>query len=707
MQYNEYAKGGRTIAQTPAPKKDRIYGSKVNKVGSASSEKSAKSIVLSKKIIDSLKDKLLVFKQKHPSKTNITIDDLKAVYRRGLGAYSSSHRPTISGGVPNSRNAWAMARVNKFLLKAGGTKVKKAYVQDDDLMAKGGKVVVDERDMLKFKKIGIDDVYEIEAIKDIGLQGFNFDKQTILDVINKRFNSLLIGYEDYLVDEDSEAITRAMQNDINARREQGDSLENIKSYEKLLTNESERQRYLDNYRDTQRGNILEWVNYLKQSEYDEAFKYLMLKSVLEFNYDFKTNKLIERTNKTLRNFTNFDAGTLSEVYGSRSKYLLKDYVELQVKNIDAIVKSKNMVKQSKDGYWIKFDGGSKTSQEQITKNAKELSQLVQNTYWCTKTNAKSQLDDGDFYVYVTKFEKELLPRIAIRMEDERVGEVRGNKSAAQDLEDDMIPIAKEFLENNIPNDSGKRWLDGINYNGKVISMINKINQDGLYDGFIYEYAELKLDENNYLLEYSNENGNVTRLTQLIKFLIENDDFGSSNYKKSDFAFDDYKVDESTRFLFGNIYNRQLLDISNLEIIFGDFELIEVLKDVEIKFKIVTGKFDISNSKIKSLGELKIVGGDLTMYKSSITSLGKLEKVGGGIFIDYKINSLGELEYVGGTFNASQSKITSLGKLKYVGGTFYSNLKIKSLDNLEYIGDDVDFEDLNITSFVPRMIYLRK
>jgi hypothetical protein len=61
-----YAKGGRTIAQTPAPKKDRIYGSKVNKVGSASSEKSAKSIVLSKKIINSLKDKLLVFQTKTP-----------------------------------------------------------------------------------------------------------------------------------------------------------------------------------------------------------------------------------------------------------------------------------------------------------------------------------------------------------------------------------------------------------------------------------------------------------------------------------------------------------------------------------------------------------------------------------------------------------------------------------------------------------------
>jgi len=133
--------GRKSAAQTPAPKKDRIYGSKTNPKGSASSEKSAKSIVLSDKTMKSLQEKLKEFKEKYPAKKNITLNDLKAVYRRGLGAYSSSHRPTITGGVPNTRNAWAMARVNKFLLKAGGAEVKKAYVQDDDLMmAEGGRL---------------------------------------------------------------------------------------------------------------------------------------------------------------------------------------------------------------------------------------------------------------------------------------------------------------------------------------------------------------------------------------------------------------------------------------------------------------------------------------------------------------------------------------------------------------------------------------
>jgi predicted ABC-type ATPase len=129
----------KSLSKTPAPKKDRIYGSKKNPKGSASSEKSAKSIKLSSDIIASLSKKLKEFKENHKT-DKVNLNDLKAVYRRGLGAYSSTHRPTISGGKPNTRNAWAMARVNAFLRKAGGGEAKKSYVQDDDLLkyAKGG-----------------------------------------------------------------------------------------------------------------------------------------------------------------------------------------------------------------------------------------------------------------------------------------------------------------------------------------------------------------------------------------------------------------------------------------------------------------------------------------------------------------------------------------------------------------------------------------
>ena len=52
-----------------------------------------------------------------------------------MGAYSSSHRPTISGSKPNSRSAWGLARLNAFIYKIINGKSKSGkYVQDDDLI---------------------------------------------------------------------------------------------------------------------------------------------------------------------------------------------------------------------------------------------------------------------------------------------------------------------------------------------------------------------------------------------------------------------------------------------------------------------------------------------------------------------------------------------------------------------------------------------
>jgi len=132
-------RGRKSAAQTPAPQKERVYGSSKNPVGSAASKTSASKIQLSDSIVKTLEDKRNDFNDNHPTK-KVSLATLKAVMRRGMGAYSKSHRPTITGGAPNSRQAWGFARVNKFLKKYAGQTVKAAYVQDDDLMKYGGKL---------------------------------------------------------------------------------------------------------------------------------------------------------------------------------------------------------------------------------------------------------------------------------------------------------------------------------------------------------------------------------------------------------------------------------------------------------------------------------------------------------------------------------------------------------------------------------------
>jgi hypothetical protein len=114
------------IAQTPAPKKDRVKGSDKNTKGSAAG---GKKITFTPAIEASLRKKAQEHNEKAPKGRKTSVSTLKAVYRRGAGAYSVSHRPGMT------RNQWAMGRVNAFLrlLKSGKPK-NSAYKADNDLL---------------------------------------------------------------------------------------------------------------------------------------------------------------------------------------------------------------------------------------------------------------------------------------------------------------------------------------------------------------------------------------------------------------------------------------------------------------------------------------------------------------------------------------------------------------------------------------------
>ena len=121
----------RTKAQTPAPPKDRIKGSKKNPKGSASGSRgSIKISPATEKALVNLRDK---HNDKYKSQAKrVDLGMLKAVYRRGAGAFSSSHRPNVT-----SREQWALGRVKAFLKLVATGERKKAYTGDLDLLPKG------------------------------------------------------------------------------------------------------------------------------------------------------------------------------------------------------------------------------------------------------------------------------------------------------------------------------------------------------------------------------------------------------------------------------------------------------------------------------------------------------------------------------------------------------------------------------------------
>jgi len=120
----------RTKAQTPAEPSERKTGSKRNPKGSASGSRGGIEIgAQALKALENARDK---HNAKYTKKSRrVDLGTLKAVFRRGAGAFSVSHRPGMT------RNQWALARVNTFLKLVGTGQRKKSYNTDLDLLPKG------------------------------------------------------------------------------------------------------------------------------------------------------------------------------------------------------------------------------------------------------------------------------------------------------------------------------------------------------------------------------------------------------------------------------------------------------------------------------------------------------------------------------------------------------------------------------------------
>ncbi len=122
---------GDNLASTPAKPDERIEGSKRNTKGSASGRRGG--IKIDDATEKALRRKLDAHQEDYSVDASKATDigTLKAVYRRGAGAFSTSHRPGMT------RGQWSLARVNAFLdLLANGRPNSPSYTTDDDLLPK-------------------------------------------------------------------------------------------------------------------------------------------------------------------------------------------------------------------------------------------------------------------------------------------------------------------------------------------------------------------------------------------------------------------------------------------------------------------------------------------------------------------------------------------------------------------------------------------
>lgn len=143
MKYAESIVARLEEERAPAPLKDQIKGSEKNPAGSASDADS--KIELGEATEKGLQNKATehnarMKKESRPDWTRVRLGALRSVWRRGAGAFSTSHRPNMT------RAQWAMARVNAFLyLSEKGKPENPKYVTDNDLLNSGHPKYSDSR----------------------------------------------------------------------------------------------------------------------------------------------------------------------------------------------------------------------------------------------------------------------------------------------------------------------------------------------------------------------------------------------------------------------------------------------------------------------------------------------------------------------------------------------------------------------------------
>jgi len=205
-----------------------------------------------------------------------------------------------------------------------------------------------------------------------------------------------------------------------------------------------------------------WVDYLGSADapYPNWLKYFAFRSVTKLSeYDKEKKEFKKRSKGTTALFPDINREALAYVLDSVEKShkkearedtsdekwekLLKtaNFGKLYAHAIEKITPATEEEKENIQGEWIKYEQGS---------DAEPLYKSLQGhgTGWCTAGEgvAKTQLEAGDFYVFYSKNKQgeNKTPRVAIRMENGEIAEVRGI-NADQNLEAVMTDVAKEKM----------------------------------------------------------------------------------------------------------------------------------------------------------------------------------------------------------------------------------------------------------------------
>ena len=513
----------------------------------------------------------------------------------------------------------------------------------------------------------------------------NNKEQVIKEDIEKELNKLYnLDKDTFKISLDSQSLIREYESELKALEQRGEK--DKANY--IRNNKTKALEELSNiYSEKLYEEYKHIVDFIKNANYEDAFKALMLRETLLKVYKKDDTKVIvkqRKLNETIEGHMLLNEKVLNVIYNNLDTYenfkelyyagvaefnnIIKDTSEITLKNVNTYG----------IGKWIKFDGRASDSKN-YAENVLKLKTLVQDTPWCTKTLASTQLEQGDFYVFIDNDNK---PHIAVKMNGNEIDEVRGIKNGnAQELEEEYRDVAISFLENNKDIKNGKNWLDKEEWNKRLIRYSKEI-EDGTFNSEETKQLVEDLFRSDYKSHF-NANSNLEelkkKLSKVKKHLAE-----YYNCAEEEICIGYYKPKEETRCPY--------------KVILGDsdFKYSNVTDLGELQ--IIGGDTSFAHSEVTDLGELQIIGRDAFFACSEVMDLGKLQIIGRDAYFNYSnVTDLGKLQSIGGDADFENSEVTDLGKLQIIGrSAVFKGSKITNLGNLKSIGEHAHFENSEVT-----------
>ncbi len=284
----------------------------------------------------------------------------------------------------------------------------------------------------------------MDRLEDVSKRVIEHDK---INLLKKYY------YEKYIIKEENvpEAYFKAQE-----------TIALDRGYGHLTYDEKTKKEEIKQLINEQKQSLDNWLDYLISEDtnmYPTWYKYYVFQGMLKLGYfDKAKNSYTKRTSSTVKPFVELNREALALIYSELIKVLNKEEIDDQ--ELERLLNNGSFSKlyayaimkldsvkddgfKSDEGIWKKYEQGSDPQILFNDINGK-------GTGWCTAggiNTATSHLETGDFYVYYTKdkvgnFTK---PRIAIRMEYNRIAEIRGI-GEEQNIEPNMEKVIDKKLE---------------------------------------------------------------------------------------------------------------------------------------------------------------------------------------------------------------------------------------------------------------------